>query len=387
MTFERLCKVFLIQEPFYGIILASLRKEADPLVETLGVAPDGASFKLVYNPEFLAQFDDDSNLEFLKHECLHLCLGHPFIGIDKGWSANPATHKKYNIAADLECNSYLNKNVISPEAKLYWAEDLGFNTKEGSIYYYNNLPDPDTQNAFGVGVFGKGSQFDNHDLWPKDISKEACDIMQETVNELIVFAADTVEKSRGTIPGELVVKIKKLREKAKPVADWRRFCRRYMGNQYSYLTKKSRRRESKRFEGMMGTRHQKMSKILVAIDTSGSVTMSEYMEFMKQINTMKGVAEFHIVECDACIQYEYDFEGKPNLKLHGGGGTSFQPVVDKFIAESCVYDSLIYFTDGECPIPDNTPKHTLWVVSSKGSKENDYTKNGAKVVFIPSKQQ
>ena len=138
---------------------------------------------------------------------------------------------------------------------------------------------------------------------------------------------------------------------------------------------------------MMGTRHQKMSKILVAIDTSGSVTMSEYMEFMKQINTMKGVAEFHIVECDACIQYEYDFEGKPNLKLHGGGGTSFQPVVDKFIAESCVYDSLIYFTDGECPIPDNTPKHTLWVVSSKGSKENDYTKNGAKVVFIPSKQQ
>ena len=113
--------------------------------------------------------------------------------------------------------------------------------------------------------------------------------------------------------------------------------------------------------------------------------MPEYHEFFGQIKTMTKDATFHVVECDARIQYEYDYNNyKENDVLHGGGGTSFQPVIDKYLEEKRKYDALVYFTDGEATIPSNTPKDTLWVISSKGVHDRDkYRVNGASSVFIP----
>ena len=137
-----------------------------------------------------------------------------------------------------------------------------------------------------------------------------------------------------------------------------------------------------------GNRHRRKSHILVAIDTSGSVSMPEYREFFGQIKTLTAVADFHVVECDANIQHEYDFKGKPNEILHGGGGTDFQPVVDLFKKDCRKYDALVYFTDGWCNIPKDTPKDTLWVISSNGdqSDRKKYRVNGASVAFIPKQQ-
>lgn len=49
------------------------------------------------------------------------------------------------------------------------------------------------------------------------------------------------------------------------------------------------------------------------------------------------------------------------------------------------YDAIIYFTDGYAPVPEITPKDTLWVISSAGNKEQrkEFMRNGASVVFIP----
>lgn len=123
----------------------------------------------------------------------------------------------------------------------------------------------------------------------------------------------------------------------------------------------------------------------MAIDTSGSVSMPEYREFFGQIRTLTASADFHVVECDARIAHEYDYHGHPNETLHGGGGTDFQPVIDLFIRDRKKYDALVYFTDGHCDIPKNTPKDTLWVVSSQGdqSDRGKYRVNGASVTFIP----
>jgi len=179
----------------------------------------------------------------------------------------------------------------------------------------------------------------------------------------------------------------KLRKKPRPIADWRRYFRRYIGNEFSELIRKSKKRESKRFPDAAGNRHQRKSHILVGIDTSGSVSMPEYMEFFGQIKTLSEKATFHVVECDAVIQHEYDYKGKPNEMLHGGGGTSFIPVINLFIANRKKYDALIYFTDGYCYIPDNTPRETLWVISSSGDhNRKKYSVNGAKSVFIPKKE-
>ena len=111
--------------------------------------------------------------------------------------------------------------------------------------------------------------------------------------------------------------------------------------------------------------------------------MPEYREFFGQLRTMKDVT-FHVVECDARIQYEYEFNGTIREELHGGGGTDFQPPVDMYLANRRKFEGLVYFTDGGAPIPDNTPKETLWVVSSKGDHNRArYKVNGASVVIIP----
>lgn len=227
--------------------------------------------------------------------------------------------------------------------------------------------------------------WDDHSEWP-DEGQNSADL-EQMIDDILVFAAEEVEKSRGTIPGELVGKIGDIRNrrKPKPVADWKRYVRRYLGNEFSEFMRKSKKRESRRFPDAAGNKHRRKSHILVAIDTSGSVSMPEYIEFFGQIKTLSQVATFHIVECDTIIQHEYDYRGRPNMTLHGGGGTSFQPVIDLYNKDKRKYDALVYFTDGYCDIPKDTPKDTLWIISSKGDKRKEkYTINGASVAFIPN---
>lgn len=378
-----------MREPFYGIVLASLDKEECKQIDTLGVAPSGATFKLIYNPDFLNKFSDNTILELLKHEVEHICFEHMFLGQETGFEQE--NHQLFNVACDLECNSYLDRNVMDQSVGGCWAEDFGYEKSQGSRYYYENIRNnqkqqEQIQKMCGSGAGGSAT-FDDHSQWPKMTEAEK-ERAKQQVEQMLVEAAEAAEKSGSynSIPDALKIKIEKLKKKAKPLADWKRFCRRFLGNEYSYLTKKSRRRESTRFPEMMGTRHQRNSKILVAIDTSGSVSMKEYYEFMSQINTMKGVVTFDIVECDTSIRYIYTYKNKPNDKLHGGGGTNFREPMEYF-KEKGDYDALVYFTDGYSDIPDITPKETLWVISSKGQKKNDYTKNGAKVLFIPDNNE
>ena len=232
--------------------------------------------------------------------------------------------------------------------------------------------------------------FDDHDQWPKDMNEDEIEQMTQVIEDMLVFAAEECEKGRGKIPGEMKGRIDGIRnkKKPKPVADWKRYFRRYLGNEFTEFIRKSKKRESRRFPDAAGNRHRRKSHILVAIDTSGSVSMPEYREFFGQLKTIQASADFHVVECDARIQYEYDFKTRPNETLHGGGGTSFQQPVDLFINNKRQYDALVYFTDGYAPIPHNTPKDTLWVISSNGDQKDrkKYRVNGASVAFIPKKE-
>ena len=406
----------------------------DDRIGTLAVARTGNVFKLYYSPAFVGQFDVDTVLCLLKHECLHLAFNHLSIFEDK--AKDPALRELENIAVDAEANCYIDRNKMQKEAGGIWVEDFGFDKNLGAREYYNlflnhaknkqqqmaqqpNMPcnggmggnkgdkkqnqnsaknqsnqqdqggQQNQQSNQGQGVSLQqavdsiNNAFDDHNEWPDIVDQTDIQELQEVIDTLLDFAAQEVEKACGTIPGEIVGRIEKIRKKPKPVADWRKYFRRYIGNEYSELIKKSRKRQSKRFPDAAGNRHQRKSHILVGIDTSGSVSMPEYMEFFGQIKTLQEKATFHVIECDARIQYEYDYKGTPNEVLHGGGGTSFQPVIDVFNKNKKKYDALVYFTDGECWIPNDTPKETLWVVSSRGNHDRQqYQVNGAKVVFI-----
>lgn len=462
MDFDKICTMFTMQEPFYGIILSSMERVAvsPSRCSTLAVTRNGNVFRIIYNKAFIDTLDIPTTLEVIKHEIIHVAFNH--FSIWNSAPSGPNEQKMRNIAADLEVNGYINKDNVHG-INLVYAENYGWEEMAGTKEYFNRLlskqqqerqqkqqasnnvqkpcsggsssneeeqdetdsqiENPGIRNGGngqkkesddiqeqssdqnGVGNNDSGNsgkdinnvfdndfaerfeEFDDHSQWPDD--KESIEACTQIIEDMVIAAAAEVEKGCGKLPAEMKGRVDDImkKRKPKPVADWKRYVRRYLGNEFSEFIRKSKKRESKRFPDASGNRHKRKSHILVGIDTSGSVSMPEYIEFFGQIRTLTSVATFDIVECDAAIQHVYQFRNRPNLEIHGGGGTSFVPVVDMFISNRKKYDALIYFTDGECDVPPNTPKDTLWVISSRGNKKrrSEFQINGASVVFIPKK--
>ena len=475
MDFEKICMMFTMQEPYYGILLSAMERVSTPKVSTLGVGRAGNVFKLYYNPSFVNRFSTDTVIQLLKHEVLHVAFNHFTIWNGEDLHESQGMHTMRNAALDLEINGYIDRSVMDKTAGGVWPEDFGWEKYAGAREYFRRIiqmnqdqqqqeqqaqaqnpkqpcdgglggqsqqpssPQTQTQpqsqsqstsqsqpqqsqgqqsqpsNGGGQPQQGQGQgqqqpqpqqpnpdelseqmeeklsqSFDDHSEWPDDDDESMAEQLKQVVDDLLVFAEEEVQKSHGTIPAEMVGRLEGIKKKKpKPVADWKRYFRRYLGNEFSEFIRKSKKRESRRFPDAAGNRHRRKSHILVAIDTSDSVSMPEYREFFGQIKTLTATADFHVLECDARIQHEYDFKGRPSEVLHGGGGTDFQPVVDYYNEHRKLYDALVYFTDGYCNIPADTPKDTLWVVSSQGdqSDRKKYRVNGASVAFIPKPKQ
>ena len=452
MDFERICTIFTLQEPYYGILLSAMDRFPTRVIPTMGVCRSGNVFRLGYNPNFISDKDLDTMLACIKHECIHIAFNHFAI-----WDADascPAEQELRNIAADMEVNSYVDWSKAKGVEPVF-ARDFGWDDKLGTKEYFTRLlklnqqqrqqqqaknpqmpcnggkggqssnnqqsqsnqgqddSDDDSQNQGqpqnGNSQIGQGGQqeqsdmelsqqmqevadqaTDDHSMWPSEMTEDQLEDLRQAIDDLCDFAAEECEKGRGKLPGEMVGRIKAIRDKKKPkpVTNWKKYFRRYIGNEFSDVIKKSRKRESKRFPDAAGNRHKRKSHILVAIDTSGSVSMPEYREFFGQLRTMRKDMTFHVVECDAKIQHEYEFNGTIHEELHGGGGTDFYPPVQMYLENRRKYEGLVYFTDGGAPIPSNTPKETLWVVSSKGNHNRErYRVNGASVVIIPKQNQ
>ena len=123
----------------------------------------------------------------------------------------------------------------------------------------------------------------------------------------------------------------------------------------------------------------------MAVDTSGSVNDNELSDFFSEITYIyKAGARITILECDARISANYEYTGKWTGKVHGRGGTDFQPVIDYYRKNIKDYAALVYFTDGMCSIPNNVPRDTIWVITSAGDHKKEYP---GRALFIPKNNE
>jgi predicted metal-dependent peptidase len=106
--------------------------------------------------------------------------------------------------------------------------------------------------------------------------------------------------------------------------------------------------------------------MLLAIDTSGSVSDTELEEFMNEIQHIyKTGVEITIIQCDTIIRCIEPYKGSFKLVTQGRGGTEFNPVVEYYNANLKKYTSLVYFTDGECTVDVKPKAPVLWVLSER----------------------
>ena len=167
------------------------------------------------------------------------------------------------------------------------------------------------------------SPIDGHSTWKsfKNLPEANKQLISNTINSILKQTAEQIEKMRGTIPGELHDIIEKLREKKPEIFNWKAYFRRLLGSIYDVNIRSTRRKESKRFEGSSGIQHRKKVSILVAVDTSGSVSNDELREFFNEIDYVyKAGAKVTLIQCDTKINSVDDYDGKKLPTINGRGG-------------------------------------------------------------------
>ena len=379
MKIEKAYKKLLIENPFYGLFLLGLSKVIDKSIETACVRKRGINCELVINPEYWETQDDMQQLNLIQHEIYHIVFQHMFM------TPFFKNHEVLNVAADCEVNSYL-QNLDNT-----WIIPSMFNAepKLGTKTYYDIImnqtpPPPPQRGGDGNGSNGLPNTKDDHSSWGKEF-QECSDaekqLIQNQINSQIKTAAEQTMKMRGTIPAEMQAIVDELFKPKPRVFDWKAYFRRMLGSIYDINIKKTRRKESIRFPGAAGIKHKKKVSILVAVDTSGSVNDEERKDFFSEITYIyKAGARITILECDAAISANYEYTGKWTGKVHSRGGTDFQPVIDYYRKNMKDYAALVYFTDGECSIPNNVPRDTIWVITSAGDHSKKYP---GRTLFIP----
>lgn len=438
MEVEKAFKRLLIKNPFYGLFCLNLPKEITRSVNTLSVSRNGVACQLNINPDFWEKYTDDEQLALLQHELGHICLKHMFM------CESFSDQMVFNVAADCEINSYIdnlpkdgcNATKISKAFNAFIEEGLGTkayyefilkqmekqeqqaaakkpqkpcnggqggssedSSKESPQSSSSPSKAPKSQNQKDGSEeeqsrqqqrgeeeeqqYPKGfNPIDDHSKWKefRNLPEATQQLIANNIDVALKNTAEQIEKQRGTIPAEFKELIEKLRTKKPEVFNWKAYFRRLLGSIYDVNIKSTRRRESKRFVSASGIQHKKKVSILVAVDTSGSVSKKELEEFFSEIDYVyKAGARITIVQCDSRIADVIEYDGKNIPEIKGRGGTDFNPPVEYYVKHKKEYASLIYFTDGEAALPKKSPSGIVWVISSLGLHQ-DYP---GKAIYIP----
>lgn len=374
--FGKIGKLLMMKQPFYGFFLLNLNKKFSTQVPTAGVGLNGINQMLYINPTFWDNLSDNHKEGLLLHELLHICFFHLTM-------RNSFVDKKlFNIAADCEINQYILSDYL-PEGAILPSSfpTIQLDLKAGTNYYYqkllenNNSKDPDSSlqslmsGQSGPSCDGNG---DIHPTWKEfeNLTDTEKKLIQNQTEHILKESATQITKSRGTIPGELKSLIDKLFEVKEEVFNWKAYFRRKMGCSSEVYTKKSRRKMSKRFEDNAGIKIKQKHHILVAVDTSGSVSNDELLEFFSEIHHIyKAGTSVTIIECDTKINDIYEYKGKFKGSVKGRGGTDFTPPVEYYNKHKNKFTTLVFFTDGEAPVECKPYKQMMWVISSNGVNE------------------
>lgn len=218
-----------------------------------------------------------------------------------------------------------------------------------------------------------------HETW-KEISQGGAGTKEFTenwINEKIKDAIGACDRGpnkgkwRGTMPAGLLQYLDQLMESLKPSVNWKKLLRQFAQNGIRSWMRSTMKRRSKRFGTFPGLKVEQQARIMVAIDTSGSVDDRSLMEFFAEIkNIWKAGAEIHIVECDAQIGNTYNYKGITPEKITGRGGTDFNPPIE-YANNEYKPDAVVYFTDGFCPAPIKCHCPLLWILAKNNSVDID----------------
>jgi len=385
---EKVCVQLLLREPFYGHFLMGIPKAFDTTVPTAAVAPfQRQMVKLIVNPDFWETLSEEHRYGLIKHEVLHIVLRH--LTALKSY----ANRHVFNIAADLVVNQYLTPQQLPISAitldffkPLEPTHRLFLEAEKGVGYYYEKmiglLQNRTDGSEAGNAIFrtldawmqGDEEATAKHRFWDEfaGLNSSEIRVVEQFVKNATKQALQRVQhKNRGHLPAHLLEELQAAVADA-PLVNWRRVLRLFAASSNSTLLKNTIRRPSKRYGVVPGIRLNRCHDLVLAVDTSGSISNDQLKLFFSEIRHIwRQGARITVVECDQIIHSTYPYKGKTPDAVSGRGGTQFDAPIAW--ANEQKPDALIYFTDGHAPAPLVAARMPiLWVITSGGADKFEH---------------
>jgi predicted metal-dependent peptidase len=408
--------VFLAKYPYYAAILARMEPVADPSVRRMAVSLHEGRFYLHVDVEAFVR--EPMYLRgVLLHEVHHVALGH----LSHPKFAGAEVPELMDLALEMSANEYVVEPLPDP---ITWRPYAAFGLRAGqsTLERYERLVEAHRGGALTAGgaaapgsparagaaarIGGRRSleaaeammragrveepgpprteptdaRVDEHRFLRKPLRPLGA---VERTRELVERAAEDAERIRpdlrdegaegrlvaGRRPGRLVEELTGTLGPAESVLDWasalRMFVTRERAPVHTYA------RPSRRFPADVGRvpgrswspRLIHRPRLLVAIDTSMSMTAAELAEIARQLARMSELARIVVAECDVEVTRVYPFAGALS-EVAGRGGTDLRPVFEASLLGAERPDGVVYFTDGLGPFPERAPTvPVLWVLT------------------------
>ncbi len=399
-------KFFLIsnRDAYYGYFLINLEYFIDFTLNVLaGVKINTFPIVLTTNPLLLGKLTIKEIIFVICHEIDHIVFNHPTLMLKENPNYNNEIGYLFNLAADSAVNDKLiyemindkrdflsvPKGIITSQTiqKLVGKKDVRplqsykyyfdlikkINVKEilGNYDYIlaeknNNSSEQSEIDYQDVVTINNFEKIDDHNWTDSKETEEVNAMVKELINSS--YEIISAEKRYG-MPAYFVSQVEKINKPAE--IPWQVVLKKYIGSISSGKRKtrtRLNRRQPNRFD-IPGKIDEKILKIVVAIDTSGSVDDEMISDIFSEIFAIiaKRKSEVSIIECDAKVQRVYKVKNQSEVKksVKGRGGTAFSPVIE-FINNDRYYRDavLIYFTDGfgEEKIEKPRTYKNIWVV-------------------------
>lgn len=407
LTKQRISSIvesWYLKEPLFFIVWTTHELCINPNIPNIRVGQG----KIEYNPTFIEALDDKMLYQVLQFEVMRIILKHPYL-------RRKEIQTVAYVASNITVQEYLKTPLEFPNAKqAFQTEEYD---KKYFEFYYSQLleqweqenivmgqsassaeieqpsePQSDGHQMTGMQSHqpdnaqgeenSKGqrgspqntqtqnleqyanpnlSGMENTELW------ETNEYYSNQINDKIEWAFEN--NSWGTIPSRIQERILAT---LKPKLNYREVLKSFRATILSVNRTLTRMKPSRRYGFLyMGSRRDFCTKLLFAVDVSGSISSEDIRKAFSIINQL---FKYGIESVDV-LQFDADVKGKPislkkakyKVQVLGRGGTNFQPVLN-YIDQHKDYDGLIIFTDGYAPIPTvpkNRKTRILWLFNNE----------------------
>lgn len=390
-SLKLLSENWFLEEPAFFALYCQQQLVENPRMDCAVRCGQG---RLEYNPLILAHRNYRETEELMRIELIRLFLKHPYERRPEGCSAEAIAIGSDITIADGYCTLHKEKLPLRTPgyyhlplgqyyewyAKAVQQQSDGEQPRQQPSSGDSPSPTPDRQQSDSPSPAEDSRQADRDrsQLWQEDA------LQRERINQLIERTTDW-----GTLPADLVERIK---ASTRHSIDRRQIWQGFRSAILSSHRQLTRMRPNRRTGFLqMGSTRQFDTRLLVAIDTSGSITTQMLSDFFGSVNRLfsYGVVQIDLCEFDAVMGPITPMrQARPEVEAHGRGGTSFQPLFDYLQQHPHTYDGLLILTDGQAPapvLPDGTRQTpVLWVCHDRQAYEanRDWMKLSGRVTHL-----